>query len=612
MFLFRPIALTAAVVVGLVACDHGPGGTSADPVRLVPFACGNLTTPIHEIQGRSGVSPKVGDVVDVEGVVTGNFQEGLGGFFIESPVGARDADASTSEGLFVLVAKRRDEVRAGRLLRIRASVTEFGETDGDRGLTALNAVSELVVCGDGELPEPPLVDAPVADWEVYEGMRVSLPGPVTVTGNSDLLRFGRVDVSLAGRLYSPTEVARPGAPARAVADANAKARIALDDNLEIEHPRRVWWLEPRPTAAAPWRVGTELEGVDGIVDQNMGRYRVQLTGRPSAVRQAERPDGPPDVGGDLRIASFNVRNFFNGNGQGGDFPTPRGADTVRAFRQQRDKVVATLAAMRADVVALQEIENDGWGEDSAIVDLVDSLNRKLGRDGDYRFVRSATEQLGKDQIKVGLIYRESRVRVLGQPASLESGVFIELSRVPLAATFEPVEGGVPFTVVSNHFKSKGGCEEASGGDRDQRDFQGCWNEARRRSARELLEWLETDPTGSGSDQTLIIGDLNAHGFEDPVRLIVDRGWQDLVATKVGVGAYSYVWRGESGRLDHALASAPFVARVSGVAEWHINADELDLFGWSNENVPERVRRQADPGAFRSSDHDPLLVGLRRE
>jgi predicted extracellular nuclease len=609
---FRQIAVTGTIVLGLAACDGGSGGTSADPVRLVPFACGNLTTPIHEIQGITGVSPKVGDVVDVEGVVTGNFQEGLGGFFIESPVAARDTDVSTSEGLFVLVAERREEVRAGRLLRIRASVTEFGDTEGDRGLTALTAISELVVCGDAELPEPSTIDAPVADWEAYEGMRVTLPGPLTVTGNADLLRFGRVDVSLAGRLYSPTEVARPGAPAREVAQANAKARIALDDNLEIEHPRRVWWLEPRPSEAAPWRVGTELDGVTGIVDQNMGRYRVQLTARPAAVRQAVRPVGPPDVGGDLRIASFNVRNFFNGNGQGGDFPTPRGADSVRSFRQQRDKVVATLAALNADVVALQEVENDGWGEDSAIVELVDSLNRKLGREGDYRFVRSATEQLGKDQIKVGLIYRESRVRVLGEPASLERGVFIELSRVPLAATFEAVDGGAAFTVVSNHFKSKGGCEEASGGDRDQRDFQGCWNDARRRSARELMDWLATDPTGSGSDQVLVMGDLNAHGFEDPVRLMVDRGWLDLIAQHAGDGAYSYVWRGESGRLDHALASASFASRVSGVGEWHVNADELDLFGWSSDRVPERVRRQADPGAIRSSDHDPLLVGLRRE
>jgi predicted extracellular nuclease len=433
-----------------------------------------------------------------------------------------------------------------------------------------------------------------------------------VTGNAELLRFGRIDVSLAGRLYQPSEVARPGTPARAVADANARARIALDDNLEIEHPRRIWWIDPMPSARAPWRVGTELDGVTGIVDQRLGSYRVQLTGRPAAVRQAERPAAPPEVGGDLRVASFNVENFFNGNGRGGDFPTPRGADSVRAFRQQRDKIVATLAKMRADVVALQEIENDGWGEDSAIADLVRALNRTLGRDGDYRVVRTATEQLGKDQIKVGLIYRESRVRLVGEPAAYEQGAFIERNRVPLAATFEPLDGGVPFTVVSNHFKSKGSCEEASGGDRDQGDFQGCWNDTRRRAARELVEWLATDPTGSRSDQVLILGDLNAYALEDPIRLMVDRGFRDVVAQHAGKGPYSYVWRGESGRLDHALASASLAARVTGAQAWHINADELDVFGWANERVPDRLRRLTDPGAIRSSDHDPLLVGLRRD
>ena len=609
----KPMHLfTAAIAASLAACGGGPGSSTADPIRLAPFACGNFATPIHEIQGRGATSPRLGHVVDVEGVVTGNFQEGLGGFFIEAPAAARDADPATSDGLFVLVPERREEVRAGRLLRIRASVTEAGDAEGGRGLTALHAVSELVVCGVGELPERVVVDAPPPDWERFEGMRVAMPGPVTVTGNAELLRFGRVDVSLAGRLYQPSEVARPGAPARAVADANARARIALDDNLEIEHPRRIWWIDPMPSARAPWRVGTELDGIAGIVDQRLGGYRVQLTDRPAAVRQAERPAAAPDVGGDLRIASFNVENFFNGNGRGGDFPTPRGTDSVRAFRQQRDKVVATLAGLRADVVALQEIENDGWGEDSAIADLVDALNRALGRDGDYRIVRPATEQLGKDQIKVGLIYRESRVRLVGEPAAYEQGAFVDRNRVPLAATFEPVDGGVPFTVVSNHFKSKGGCEEASGGDRDQSDFQACWNDTRRQAARELVEWLQTDPTGSGNDHVLVTGDLNAYGLEDPIRLMVDRGYRDVVAQHAGEGAYSYVWRGESGRLDHALASASLAARVTGAAEWHVNADELDVFGWANERVPDRVRRQADPGAIRSSDHDPLLVGLRRE
>jgi len=609
----KPLHLiTVGIAASLAACGGGPGSSTADPIRLAPFACGNFATPIHEIQGRGAASPRLGHVVDVEGIVTGNFQEGLGGFFIEAPAAARDADPATSEGLFVLVSERRDEVRTGRLLRIRASVTEAGDAEGGRGLTALHAVSELVVCGDGELPEPVIVEAPPPDWERFEGMRIVMPGPVTVTGNAELLRFGRIDVSLAGRLYQPSEVARPGTPARAVADANARARIALDDNLEIEHPRRIWWIDPMPSARAPWRVGTELDGVTGIVDQRLGSYRVQLTGRPAAVRQAERPAAPPEVGGDLRVASFNVENFFNGNGRGGDFPTPRGADSVRAFRQQRDKIVATLAKMRADVVALQEIENDGWGEDSAIADLVRALNRTLGRDGDYRVVRTATEQLGKDQIKVGLIYRESRVRLVGEPAAYEQGAFIERNRVPLAATFEPLDGGVPFTVVSIHFKSKGSCEEASGGDRDQGDFQGCWNDTRRRAARELVEWLATDPTGSRSDQVLILGDFNAHALEDPIRLMVDRGFRDVVAQHAGEGPYSYVWRGESGRLDHALASASLAARVTGAQAWHINADELDVFGWANERVPDRLRRLTDPGAIRSSDHDPLLVGLRRD
>ena len=65
-------------------------------------------------------------------------------------------------------------------------------------------------------------------------------------------------------------------------------------------------------------------------------------------------------------------NYFNGDGVGGGFPTSRGADTPSEFTRQRDKTIAAIVAIDADVVGLMEIENDyDDGSLSAIADLVD-------------------------------------------------------------------------------------------------------------------------------------------------------------------------------------------------------------------------------------------------
>ena len=71
--------------------------------------------------------------------------------------------------------------------------------------------------------------------------------------------------------------------------------------------------------------------------------------------------------------------------------------------------------------------------------------------------------------------------------------------------------------------------------------------------------------------------------------------------------YSYVYRGQSGSLDHALATPALAKNVTGVAAWHINADEPHFLDYNQEYNPQALY-QADP--FRSSDHDPVLIGIK--
>ncbi len=340
-----------------------------------------------------------------------------------------------------------------------------------------------------------------------------------------------------------------------------------------------------------------FRGVEGVVDQRHdGDYRLQLTAA-LPVPAIERPQ-PPVVAGALRIAAFNLENYFNGDGHGGGFPTLRGAKTFAQFQAQQAKLVATIRGLDADVAALMELENDGYGPDSAIAGLVRALNEGQGKDRHWAFV-DAGKGPGDNPIRVGIIYRAARVAPVGKPAVLEREPFGERSRVPLAQAFRMGRKGRPFVVVANHFKSKG-CSEASGADADQNDGQGCWTATRVESARLLHQWLQRDPTDSGSADAVLLGDFNAYAMEAPIRQLQADGWRDAFKVAGVPQPYSYVYNGLTGRLDHALLNPGMAARLKGAAEWHINADEADDAGYQGRNVP---------GPWRSSDHDPLLLGF---
>ncbi len=61
------------------------------------------------------------------------------------------------------------------------------------------------------------------------------------------------------------------------------------------------------------------------------------------------------------------------------------------------------------------------------------------------------------------------------------------------------------------------------------------------------------------------------------------------------------WIGR-GALDHALSTSSMTKQVEDVAIWHINADEPRFLDWFNPSV-------LAPGPYRSSDHDPVIIGL---
>jgi len=575
------------------------------------LVCGRPAAAIHTIQGRAEMSPAVGRQVEVEGVLISRTLEATGGFFMQTEPALEDHDPATSEALFVRYDEALPHLAKATRVRVRGRVAELGPAP--ESATALIEVSALIACGEAApVPVTVLSSAPSSSdgWERYENQRLRLPGPLSVIGNARLLDAGELLVSLDGRDFVGTELALPGSAAAAIESANQSSRLLLDAG-PVNGARHRWWFLPEQLSAdAPWRVDSAVRGAEGILQQRDGQWRLRLLKPIASVSQAARPQTPPELDADRSIVSFNVENFFNGDGLGAGFPTARGAHDAAALARQRSKMVAALVALHADVLALMEVENDGFGPNSALPQLVTALNAAIGAPaGDYQMVRPPeSDRIGDDAITVAILYRQSRVQPVGAAALLQTELF-KRGRTPLAQTFRAE--ATTFTVIANHFKSKGGCATAIGTDQEQADAQGCFNATRVAMAKQLLNWIGTDPTAAKSANTLIVGDLNAYGHEAPVRLLIDQGWHDLVAEMAAEPAYSYVYNGGSGRLDHALASTGFAKLVSASAHWHINADESAAFGYVSAGASARaLRERFRPDPFRSSDHDPLLIGIK--
>ncbi|MEJ2706552.1 MAG: ExeM/NucH family extracellular endonuclease [Anaerolineales bacterium] len=548
---------------------------------------------IHNIQGSGEASLLEGETVDdVQGIVTALYYKDenalqVSGFFMQDPT--PDADPQTSDGIFVYTGSD-PGLAVGDEVFVSATVDEY------YGLTQL--ASPSIVKGAGSATIAPMtLDLPIpagTTLEPYEGVLVTLPETLTVSQNYFLGRYGQLTLSADGRMYNPTN----GNDLGDTLDLDQRRMIVLDDGKSAQNPEPVPYLGLNGTV----RAGDTTSGVTGVIDYGLitsdaSYYRLQPTKAVHFTRVNERSASPADVGGSLKVASFNVLNYFNGP----DFPTSRGADTPQEFERQRTKIITAVLSLDADVVGLMEIENDGDGPDSAIQDLVNGLNDVAG-EGTYDLIPDP-DFIGTDEIKVALIYKPGAVTPVGDSMSDDDAIF---DRPPVGQIFQANDNGAVFSVVVNHFKSKGSCP-VDPADPNADYGQGCWNVKRVEQAQALLGFIDDLKTTAADPDVLVIGDLNSYGEEDPVLALTDGGLVNEVAAWVpATERYSYVFDGLAGYLDHGLATTSLDGQVTGVTFWHINADEPAVLDYDQDYNPAGLYQ---PDAYRASDHDPVLVGL---
>ena len=561
-----------------------------------------VITRIHSVQGSGVTSPQLGNVVTVEGIVTGDFQgasPALGGFYMVEQAANFDADPVTSEGIFVSESGNYD-VKPGDVVRVTGTVAEVS------GVTTITSTTFIGVTGADVVPGAIVVSLPPATTsglERYEGMLVQFNQTLTVTDVSSLGSAGELTLSSGGVIETPTESMDPndspasgttstGAAHAAAINAqeslNTRRKLVLDDASRAANPYPTPYLSAQLTR----RCGDTLTTVAGYFSYASGENRLQPVGAVTFADSNPRLLSPPVVGGRLRVAGMNALNYFTTLGS-------RGASNAFELQRQQDKIVEEIVGLNADVVGLMEIENNGT---TALDTLLNAVNAALGA-AVYARVPEPSGT-GGDLVRVAMIYKPEKLTPDAPSYTDSSSVW---NRWPLAVAFTEVGTGARFVACVNHFKSKSGTG-ATGLDVDQNDGQGPFNDRRRQQAAQLLSFIATVQTAASTSNALVFGDLNAYSQEDPVDILRAGGLVDQTAIHAP-GSYSYVFDGMRGHLDHALTTSGLSSQVTGVANWHINADEPPVLDYTlaGKNAAQQAINTGT--AFRASDHDPVLVGL---
>ncbi|GGR62524.1 5'-nucleotidase [Nocardioides luteus] len=642
------VGLTAAVAgVGAVAMPTA-GATTAEVVA------------ISEIQGTGTTSPLDGQTVTTSGIVTAAYPSGgFFGFYLQTPGTGGSLDLGShqaSDALFVYQPRSAGAVT----VEPGDAVTVTGEVGEYAGLTQVTvpAAGDIVTDGTGSI-EPVVSAWPATDAqkESLEGMLFTPQGDITVSNTYGVENYGELGLAHGDHpLLQPTEVARPGSDEAAAVEADNAARaIVLDDGSSTTLRPPTSRTIPYVSNTSPVVVGASVDFRGPVIFSEGGSpsaptYRLQ----PTQVATADPATWPVDfenvrteapderkIGrrADVKIASFNVLNYFTTLGDADDDNVgdggctaykdrdgdgnnvsggcdQRGAWDPADFERQQSKIVSAINALDADVVGLMEIENSarlGETPDEAPRSLVAALNEAAG--SQVWTANPSSDELpdasGSDVITSAIIYKRSAVRPLGKARALgtQSGddQAFGNAREPIGQVFKPTVGGAPFFFVVNHFKSKGSPGPWPG-DGDTGDGQGASNESRVRQATALVEWVSAIKTETGLADVALVGDFNSYTQEDPMQVLYQAGYADS-ETLSGNEEYSYSFSGLSGSLDHVLLNRHAQRRFTGSDIWNINSGESLLLEYSRYNYTGADLHTDSP--FRSSDHDPVVVGLKR-
>lgn len=534
---------------------------------LLPEGWGQELVPISVIQSSQASSPFTGQFLSVDtAVVTAR---GGGFFMIQSRVGYEDADSTTSEALWIS-NETGVGVSIGQLVRVDGIVREM---DGQTSLTGPNlqilplAASEALPPPrvlTGAFPSPNLQAVP--DLERIEGMRIQVAA--TVAGPSS--DFGTAYlVAGSQRPFREPGIEWPGLPNLPVWDGNPELFRFNPDGLQAPDNRFL-------------NAGGRVNAT-GVLVQD-GSYFLLPTAYTTDIPDPRRPVRPATPI-EITVASLNALRL------GPDFDDygPRLAKIARYIAEQ---------LRFPDVIALQEIGG---------VSVLEALGFRLEQlrpDLSYQTFYLS----GSGDIHTGFLVREglgsANVRQLGKEESLSTGGRL-FSRPPLLLELQLANADqTKLKIMNLHLRSLIGIEGSDATYVRQLRYEQSL------SVAQMVNALE-------EENLLLVGDFNAFAFSDGYVDVVNQiagrpslgallPWQPTVAEPLRIltqelpvdERYSYIFRGSSQLLDHALLSEDLQGIGSSELQFaRGNADAAEAY-FSNPNL-----------STRAGDHDGFVVYL---
>lgn len=578
-------------------------------------------TRIHDIQGASQTSPKVGQTVtNVPGIVTAVRSNG---FYLQDP--NPDSDDATSEGIFVFTSSAPNaSIAVGAAVNVNGTVSEFipgGASTGNLSTTEITSPTVTVVSTGNPLPAPTVIGIggrvpptqvieddsfavfdPASDgidfYESLEGMLVQVNNAVAV-GPTAVFSEGTTgenrEIPLLPDGNGSPRTARGGIYITPT-DFNPE-RLIVGDVLNSSVP-------DLPAA----NVGDSFPGaIVGVIDYSFGNFKLYTTGAvpplsPANLAREVAAVAQPE---DLSTATFNVENLDIGDGQA-------------KFDSLAAAIVGNLRS--PDILSLEEVQDNDGPTDDGVVDasltldtLVSAITAAGGPAYQYRVINPVNDQDGGEgggNIRVVFLFNPNRVSFIDRSApsgtdlsttavsAVNGPTGAELSfspgridptnpafnssRKPLAGEF--LFNGHKLFVIGNHFNSKGGDTPLFGSSQPP-----VLNSEPQRIQQATVvnsfvqSLLAIDPTAN----VVVLGDLNDFQFSTPLATLQQGGiLNDLITGLPENEQYSYVFDGNSQDLDHILVGNTLLP-VASLDVVHINSEFADQM----------------------SDHEPLLSRL---
>jgi predicted extracellular nuclease len=619
------VTVNAASVTDLDT-DDPPDQMSAN--QSFGFTTTLPVTQIAQVQGSSHLSPLLGRLVKVEGVV---IAERGSNVWVQDP--SPDGDPATSEAILVFSSTVANAVVVGDLVHVRGTVQEFraGCTptcapsssafdnltitelgSPGTGVTKIGTVPlppATVIGAGGRVPPTEVIENdsaanvedgnvfdPVQDgidfYESLESMLVQVNNPVVVGPRNN---FGEILVLADDGAGAGVRTARGGIVVRP-GDFNPE-RVMLDD-----------LFGPTPAVNVSDHFTTSAVGV---MTYDFANYKVAVTQPLTAVDaglQREVTALPRD--NELAVATFNVENLA---------PT----DPPSKFQRLAGLIVDNLRS--PDVIAIEEIQdNDGvvGGTASPVVDasvtwglLIAAVEAAGGPHYDHRQIDPVDDQDGGapgGNIRVGFLFRTDRglafVDRPGGDSTTPTSIVREGGRAHLTlspgrvdplnpaweATRKPLAGEFVWSdktiiVVANHFSSKGGDDPLFG--RFQPPVQSSAPK-RHEQAASVNAFARQIVAAEAKANFVVLGDINDFEFSKTTQILEGDVMTSLMDLLPQNERYSYVFEGNSQVLDQILFSTNMLRGLQVYDVLHVNSEFADQ---ASDHDPSVARTKVQGG-----------------